>query len=297
MSSWRVEGRASQRRARGRRASWRLRRQRPLSPHVWVRVANEREAGSTGRVWTARPHARAATRCALTALHHWEKTLLTGRGEFRGEAGRQRETPEVESNRLLTSVALLVGVVGAVFLLSAFAGARGGEEPLSTVRAEARALAAYGKLPLSFEPNRGQAQPGVRFLTRGAGYGLALTRTAATFVLDAPRSRSESLPTSQTEATGRTVGRWRCAFCPRIRASRLVGRRFTPRQGEATGVAASSSKWLAGTAHVRRGALRGPLSGHRCPLLRPPGPAGVRPSSSLLALTRQGSKLAVQGVE
>lgn len=36
-------------------------------------------------------------------------------------------------------------------------------------------MAAYGKLPLSFEANQGQAAPQIKFLVRGAGYGLALT--------------------------------------------------------------------------------------------------------------------------
>jgi hypothetical protein len=34
---------------------------------------------------------------------------------------------------------------------------------------------ALGHLPLRFEPNQGQADPGVKFLARGAGYGLFLT--------------------------------------------------------------------------------------------------------------------------
>ena len=33
----------------------------------------------------------------------------------------------------------------------------------------------YGKLPVSFEPNRGQSDPRVRFLARGNGYGVFLT--------------------------------------------------------------------------------------------------------------------------
>lgn len=38
-------------------------------------------------------------------------------------------------------------------------------------------VAAYGKLPLSFEVNQGQADPQVRFLSRGQGYSLFLTPT------------------------------------------------------------------------------------------------------------------------
>lgn len=42
-----------------------------------------------------------------------------------------------------------------------------------------RVNAAYGQLPLSFESNRGQADPTVKFLARGSNYHLALTSTAA----------------------------------------------------------------------------------------------------------------------
>ncbi|HXJ95413.1 MAG TPA: choice-of-anchor D domain-containing protein [Terriglobia bacterium] len=41
----------------------------------------------------------------------------------------------------------------------------------------------YGKLPLSFEANLGQTDPGVRFLARGSGYTLLLTRVEAVLVL------------------------------------------------------------------------------------------------------------------
>jgi hypothetical protein len=41
----------------------------------------------------------------------------------------------------------------------------------------------YGKLPLSFEPNQGQADPSVKFLSRGAGYTLFLTATEAMLAL------------------------------------------------------------------------------------------------------------------
>jgi hypothetical protein len=46
-----------------------------------------------------------------------------------------------------------------------------------------RALGAYGKLPLSFEANRGQASAAVRFISRGAGYSLLLTANSAVLAL------------------------------------------------------------------------------------------------------------------
>jgi Bacterial Ig-like domain (group 3)/Beta-propeller repeat len=41
----------------------------------------------------------------------------------------------------------------------------------------------FGKLPLSFEPNRGQTDPTVQFLARGSRYTVLLQSTAATLVL------------------------------------------------------------------------------------------------------------------
>src|SRR5438132_1281800 len=44
-------------------------------------------------------------------------------------------------------------------------------------------LAAYGKLPLSFEANQGQTDRQVKFLSRGSGYTLFLTPTDAVLAL------------------------------------------------------------------------------------------------------------------
>src|SRR5262249_55587932 len=42
---------------------------------------------------------------------------------------------------------------------------------------------AYGKLPMSFEPNQGQSETSVKFLSRGRGYGLFLTSAEAVLTL------------------------------------------------------------------------------------------------------------------
>ncbi|GAC1446143.1 MAG: SBBP repeat-containing protein [Pyrinomonadaceae bacterium] len=47
--------------------------------------------------------------------------------------------------------------------------------PVSDEAQRARINASYGKLPLSFEANRGQTDARVKFTARGAGYGLFLT--------------------------------------------------------------------------------------------------------------------------
>ncbi|MBV8516195.1 MAG: SBBP repeat-containing protein [Acidobacteria bacterium] len=48
----------------------------------------------------------------------------------------------------------------------------------------ARIAGAYGKLPLVFEANRGQADPEVRFLSRGQGYSVFFTQREAIVKLD-----------------------------------------------------------------------------------------------------------------
>jgi hypothetical protein len=50
-------------------------------------------------------------------------------------------------------------------------------------KAQARILDSYGKLPLSFEANRGQADGRVKFLSRTGAYSLFLTGDEAVFTL------------------------------------------------------------------------------------------------------------------
>jgi hypothetical protein len=59
--------------------------------------------------------------------------------------------------------------------------------PPSAVAASKPGLGPGGPLPLLFEPNQGQADPGVRFLARGRGYGLFLAPTETVLVLTSPR--------------------------------------------------------------------------------------------------------------
>src|SRR5437870_802449 len=57
---------------------------------------------------------------------------------------------------------------------------------------QARLGQAYGQLPLSFEPNQGQVDPQVNFLSRGSGYTLFLTPTEAVLSLQQPASNQGS---------------------------------------------------------------------------------------------------------
>jgi uncharacterized repeat protein (TIGR01451 family) len=65
-------------------------------------------------------------------------------------------------------------------------------------RQDARAI--LGQLPLIFEPNQGQADRGVKFLARGAGYSLFLDPTGAVLALQTP-------PSSRSKARTKTQSR------------------------------------------------------------------------------------------
>jgi uncharacterized protein (TIGR03437 family) len=69
----------------------------------------------------------------------------------------------------------------AVFSCFAVCSRAGGQ--VSAPAQPARLAGDYGKLPLSFEANTGQADKSVRFLSRGGGYGLFLTGDEAVLAL------------------------------------------------------------------------------------------------------------------
>ncbi len=72
---------------------------------------------------------------------------------------------------------------------------------LSGAGAEAsQGLASYGQTPLSFEPNQGQADAQVQFLSRGGGYALFLTPGEALLRLQAGAANGE--PASAAPAAG-----------------------------------------------------------------------------------------------
>jgi hypothetical protein len=79
-------------------------------------------------------------------------------------------------------------------------GTEGNRGAISTGPASVRAAGQsdYGKLPLNFEPNRGQADASADFLARGAGYSLLLGPTEALLSLRKPADpgASASAPTS-----------------------------------------------------------------------------------------------------
>ena len=77
------------------------------------------------------------------------------------------------------SVCLLIGAALAILTGGLVRNAESGTS-------QARIVAAYGKLPLSFEANEGQADEQVKFLSRGSGYTLYLMPTEALLTLQKP---------------------------------------------------------------------------------------------------------------
>ena len=91
------------------------------------------------------------------------------------------------STRLAVVVALIL-LVSVTWLVSQFP-----EKPMSPDTTDKPSLdETYGKLPLSFEANRGQAENNVQFISRGAGYMLFLSSGEAA-LSGCPKIRSHSL--------------------------------------------------------------------------------------------------------
>ena len=64
----------------------------------------------------------------------------------------------------------------------------------TSLTARSRVMENYGRMPLSFEPNRGQADAKVDFLSRGHGFEALLDKRGATLLVAAPAAHASSLP-------------------------------------------------------------------------------------------------------
>lgn len=84
---------------------------------------------------------------------------------------------------LLNSTRVTVTVLSILGALATAAAGAGINQEAG--EAKARGLASYGKLPLSFEENRGQADARARFLSHGNGYSILLTPSTVLVNLDA----------------------------------------------------------------------------------------------------------------
>ncbi len=102
---------------------------------------------------------------------------------------------------------ILILIAFAVFCsVEAATGIKAQTKPDTT--AKVQQVKIYGKLPLSFEANRGQMDKKVQFIARGQGYGLFLTPTEAVLSLNksapAETKNSKSLRQSLSVPNGKT---------------------------------------------------------------------------------------------
>jgi hypothetical protein len=122
-----------------------------------------------------------------------------------GAAGRITMMPQIENRKPLVCLALMLMLFGQNSApLNQTARARTIPQPdtspefsgsgAATVRA--RVEANFGRLPLGFEFNKGQADPRVKFMTHGQGYGLFLTSTEA--VMNLRREENHQVSTTAT---------------------------------------------------------------------------------------------------
>jgi hypothetical protein len=68
---------------------------------------------------------------------------------------------------------------------------------------QARVFEKFGKLPVPFEPNAGQAPADVKYVARGRGYALYLTQTGATIALAPPKENRRELIRMEFEGASR----------------------------------------------------------------------------------------------
>jgi len=87
----------------------------------------------------------------------------------------------------------------------------------------ARALGAYGRLPLGFEANEGQTDSRVRFLSRGQGYSLFLTPHEAVLAL----KRGQTPQPGRKAAGSRPAVETRQSAAPAVLRMQLVGAHAT----------------------------------------------------------------------
>lgn len=108
------------------------------------------------------------------------------------------------------------GAIGLLILVAMVTRGRSSPASISRIATTAPAAVAgetYGRIPLSFEANHGQAESAVDFLARCTGYTLFLKPTEAVFLLkgsahtaSSPATEESSGPTSPTVLRMTLVG-------------------------------------------------------------------------------------------
>ena len=92
----------------------------------------------------------------------------------------------LHANPFLSQHSLTVALLIGLSCHSAIAASPTPQAAKGQAASQAQLAQSYGKLPLSFEANRGQTDPRVKFLSQGQGYSLFLTNQAAVLSLTKP---------------------------------------------------------------------------------------------------------------
>lgn len=151
---------------------------------------------------------------------------------------------------------LLLALTSRVLLAESSSAVPNAKAPFSSKQTQV--VEGYGKLPLSFEPNEGQVDSQIRFLSRGDGYNLALTSSEAVLSL-AGRDCADSLGFKRREHLARNDQR--CAPSPdSVLRMGLLGSNSNARiegQGELPGksnyfVSDDSSQWHTNISNYRK---------------------------------------------
>lgn len=126
------------------------------------------------------------------------------------------------------AVVMLIGIYGALGELAAPTG-----HPAAQVATAKQppSLRTLGGLPLSFEPNRGQTDPRVRFLARGPGYTLFLTARGIVLALETPMDVTDQrVPAVGRPTSEQQVGREANSrlLAPAVLRMELVGANPAP---------------------------------------------------------------------
>ncbi len=69
-------------------------------------------------------------------------------------------------------------------------------------------IGAYDELPLSFQPNHGQTDKQVKFLSRGDGYTLFLTQSEAVLALSQPENKQQTSSSAKTKESTQIKLQW-----------------------------------------------------------------------------------------
>jgi hypothetical protein len=132
-----------------------------------------------------------------------------------GQTAERTDRRTYEACRIVVFAVAATGAVAALPGWNFRAAAASSPSPLKL-----RVVEAYGRIPMQFEANRGQTDEQVKFLSRGGGYTMFLTRSEAVLVLAVPLDAQQNVssfstlrafPTSKLDTGDQPFFAWSCS--------------------------------------------------------------------------------------